>query len=147
MRRDVEDDAIGIAELVLGILGDVRRGAGMILAAVGFNRLLHRIYIIHPNAEVMQADKVLAALVAGVLLSLKLQQSNVHHPVRKPRRNPRLGDALEAERRLVEPRRLLLVGHRDRNMPELAVRHGTPPFDRILPLRIKNNDYNETNLR
>jgi hypothetical protein len=64
----------------------------------------------------MHADEVLAALVAGILLGLELEQRDAHHPVGQPRCNSRLRDALEAERLFVKLRRLLFVRHRDRDM-------------------------------
>jgi len=66
--RDIEYDAAGVAELVFGIGGSVAGRRRMALAAMRLDRLLHRIDVVHPDAEMMHADEVLAALVAGVLL-------------------------------------------------------------------------------
>jgi len=51
--RNVEHDAIRIAELVLGIFRHMRGRAQMTLAAVHFNRLLHRIDVVDPDAEMV----------------------------------------------------------------------------------------------
>ena len=72
MSRDVEYDAVWIAELVLGIGGTVAGRPGVVLAAMRLDRLLHRIDVLYPDAEVVQADEVLAALVGGILFGLEL---------------------------------------------------------------------------
>src|SRR6266566_8218826 len=61
--RNVEHDAIRISKLVFGILRHVRRGAGMGLAAVRFDRPCHRLDVVDPDTEVMQPDEVFTAFV------------------------------------------------------------------------------------
>src|SRR5262245_42341665 len=51
--RDVKHDAVGVAELVLGIDRGMAAGSRMVRAAVRLDRLLHRLDIFHPDAEVM----------------------------------------------------------------------------------------------
>src|SRR5512145_1734399 len=71
----------------------------------------------------MQPDEVFAALVAGVFLSLELEQRDVHHSVRETCRDSRRRNALEAEGLLVELGRFLFVRYRDRDVPELTFGH------------------------
>jgi len=66
--RDIEYNAVGVAELMFGIGRHVAGRPRVVLAAMGFDRLLHPIDVVHPDAEMMHADEVLAALVAGVIL-------------------------------------------------------------------------------
>src|SRR4029077_3712366 len=105
----------------------MRRRARMIFAAVGFNRPSHSLDVFDPDTEVMQPNELFAALVAGVIVCLELKQSDVHHPIGEPRRNSRLRHALEAKSLFVELCGFFFIGDRDRNMPEFAIRHRTPP--------------------
>jgi hypothetical protein len=62
----------------------------MVLPAMYFNRPPHRFDVIDPYPEVMQANEVLAALVAGIVLTLELQQRKIHHPIGESYGNPRM---------------------------------------------------------
>jgi hypothetical protein len=53
MSRNIENDVIWIAKLVLSILWHMRRGTGMRPAAMRFDGLLHRIDVVDPDAEVV----------------------------------------------------------------------------------------------
>jgi hypothetical protein len=77
MRRDVENDAVRVAELILGIGGGVTGRPLMELAAVRFDLLSHCIDVVHPDAKMVQADEILATLIAGILLGLELKQRDV----------------------------------------------------------------------
>jgi hypothetical protein len=96
-----------------------------VLAAGGFDGGTRLRHVVHHEAEVVHADEV-AATLAGVLLGLVAQESDVHHAVAQVhalRAGPvGLADALEAEGFHVERRRLLRVGHGNGDVPELG--HG-----------------------
>ena len=49
--RDIEYDAVGVAELMFGIGRRVAGRSRVVLAAMRFDRLLHRIDVVHSNAE------------------------------------------------------------------------------------------------
>src|SRR5262245_17079042 len=79
--RNVEHDAVWVAELVLGTgRGDAGRQR-VVLTALGLNPLLRCVDIVHPDAEVVHADEVLTPLIAGVRVGLELEQRDVHHSV------------------------------------------------------------------
>src|SRR5262245_51210583 len=79
--RNVEHDAVWVAELVLGTgRGDAGRPR-VALTALGLNPLLRCVDIVHPDAEVVHSDEVLAPLIAGVRVGLELKQRHVHHSV------------------------------------------------------------------
>src|SRR5271166_1871121 len=102
MRGDIDDDPVRIPELVLGIGRRSSGWPGMIPAAIGLDLLARPLEIIDPQAEVMQPDKILPALVAGIVLVAKLQEREVDYPVGQPCGHGRLGNALEPESLLVE---------------------------------------------
>ena len=77
-------------------------GARVIFAAMVLDLGDGGVGIIDPKPEMMDADKILAALVAGIFLGLKLQQRQIHHPVGEPGRDPRFRNPFEAECFLVE---------------------------------------------
>src|SRR5262245_59415776 len=71
--RNVEHDAVWIAELVLGTgRGDAGRPR-VVLTALGLNPLLRGVDVVHPDAEVVHADEVLAPFIAGVRIGLELK--------------------------------------------------------------------------
>ena len=67
MGRDVENNTVRVAELVLGIGRGVAGWPWVILAAMGFDRSLHCLNVVYPDAEMVQSDEVFATLVAGIL--------------------------------------------------------------------------------
>src|SRR5579862_981202 len=82
--RDVEDDAVGVAELLLVIervlvLGQVEEE----LAAGGLDVLPRLVEVVDDEAEMMGADIVLAALLAGGVVGLVVQQRQVDRAVRQ----------------------------------------------------------------
>src|SRR5215468_3487192 len=79
--RNVEHDAVWIAELVLCTGRGDAGWPRMIFTALGLNPLLRCVDVIHPDAEVVHADEVLAPLIAGVRVGLELKQRDVHHTV------------------------------------------------------------------
>src|SRR5262245_53078811 len=73
MSRNVEHDAVWVAELVLGTgWGDAGRPR-MVLTALGLNPLRRCVDVVHPDAEVVNADEVLAPLIAGGRVGLELK--------------------------------------------------------------------------
>src|ERR671922_685957 len=77
---DVEDAAVWIAKLVLGIGRGVTARPRMVLAAMRFDCLFHRIDVVYPDAEMVQSDEVFATLVASILFGLEVEQRDVYHP-------------------------------------------------------------------
>src|SRR5262245_4840972 len=79
--RNVEHDAVWIAELVLGTGRSDAGWPRMVFTALSLNPLLRCVDIVYPDAEVVHADEVLAPFIAGVRVGLELQQRHGHHSV------------------------------------------------------------------
>lgn len=74
MSGDIEHDAIGIPKLVFGIRWRRSARARMKFSTVGFDFLLRPVDVVDPKTEVMQPDEILAALVARIILVVKLKE-------------------------------------------------------------------------
>src|SRR6185295_4993713 len=116
---DVERDAVRVVVLHFVEAAALGRLAHPVLAAGRFDRLAGAGHVVDDEAEVMHADEG-AALLAGVFLLPVVEEGEVHHAIGEVHavRAVPVGaaDALQAERLLVELRRLLGIGDGNRDM-------------------------------
>src|SRR5262245_25082126 len=71
--RNVEYDAVWVAELVLGTGRSDAGWPRMVFTSLTLNPLLLVVYVVHPDTEVLHADEVLAPFIAGVRVGLELK--------------------------------------------------------------------------
>ena len=121
---EIEDDAVDVVKLHLvgGIVAIVRLAHDP-FAAGFFDALLRRLDIIDPDAEVMQADEVLAHALRRPI-ALEGEERHVHQAIgqKDALGETRIGfsDHLEAENVLVELGRHPGIRHRHGNMAKLS---------------------------
>src|SRR5581483_10889139 len=125
--RDVEDDAVRVAELALEVHPAAALQLAVELAAVRADALAERLQVVDDEAHVVDADEILAALVARGVVGMELEEREVDDAVGEGQAVTigRLDEAhlLEAEGALVELRGALQVGDGDRDVPQLGL-HG-----------------------
>jgi hypothetical protein len=68
---------LGSLELILSIGRGVTGWPLVVFAAMRFDALSYCIDAVHPDAKMVQADEILATLIAGILLGLELKQRDV----------------------------------------------------------------------
>ena len=125
--RNVEHDAIGVAELALEIHPATAFQFAMKVSAIGLDPSAARLQVIDNKSHVVQADEVLATLIASGIFGMEFEQCEIYRAVGQrqtiPIRRDRQVDPLHSEGVDIELGGSLDIGHRQGNVTQFC--HGT----------------------